>query len=82
MESPGIEIALWLIAGATLLLISSAWLFFRLITSRFACPRCGSEDTRGSETERAIDRLFRAVVIRPQRCLSCGNRYYCFGQRT
>ena len=77
----GLGAALWLIAGATLLLIAMGWTFFRLVSSRYACPRCGSGEIRHSDTLLGVDGLLKLVAILPLRCLACGNRFYNLGRR-
>ena len=81
METPQLQNAMWVIGAATVLLIYGGWLCFRLVSSRYACPRCRSGDIRHSETAVAVDPFLRALAILPLRCLACGNRFYNFGRR-
>jgi hypothetical protein len=40
------------------------------------CPKCGSTDIRGSQTQRMLDFLLKSFSLKPHRCRSCRKRFY------
>jgi hypothetical protein len=40
------------------------------------CPKCGSMDIRGSQTQHTLDFLLRSFSLKPYRCRSCRKRFY------
>jgi hypothetical protein len=43
------------------------------------CWNCGFQKVRPSRSRRTRDRFARLLVLRPQRCEGCQERFYCFG---
>jgi uncharacterized protein with PIN domain len=44
--------------------------------NKHLCPKCGSRDIRGSQSERVLDSLLKSFSLKPYRCRSCRKRFY------